>query len=193
MDRKEYLTCLARMIADARDAETDGGNRVQSRLPAVLRSLRATYLSLAAGLPLGAVAGEGFLLEITARGTFRLLQGGSLVPAHSAYLQFLFRSAGVALPLGRTILLDAELAKEAVEDGLWSIGLRQAIAERRRTNLARAMADRHGSARLADLPALRALESTIDRLAEMKVDLVAASLAADSLLERRTGPDSEVA
>jgi hypothetical protein len=193
MDRKEFLAALAGLTAQALFTE---GERPPESHAAVLRSVRATYLAVAAGLPLEAVAGDGFLLEVTHRGLFQLFQGRTLVPAHSTHLQFIFRASRITLPLGQMILLDAELAKETIEDALWSIGLRQAVAERRRTHLTRAMAQGRAPRRSADLQFLRALEAAIDRLAQTKVDLLAASLAADMILERRSPrpePDSEVA
>lgn len=189
MERKEVLAGLAKLIAVARTREEAplGSDPSRAHVQAVVRSLRATYLSLAAGLPLTAVAQEGFLLDVSARGTFRLLQAGATVPVHTAYLQFLFRAAGVVLPSGQTYLLDPELAQEAIEDSLWSVGLRLAIEERKRVHLARTVSDR-SRASLVD--------ATLARLAEMKLHLVGASLVATTLLERRAGrpePGTEVA
>jgi hypothetical protein len=193
MDRKDFLATLARLTSEARQAEVDHPSGSHA---AVLRSLKATYLAFAAGLPLPAVAADGFRVDVTARGAVQLFQGECLLPTPSTYLQFVFRRSGITLPPGHAFLLDAELAKEAIEDSLWSIGLQQAVAERRRTALLRALAEGRTLGRAADLEVLRTLEASIDRLSQMKVDLVAASLAADTLLDRRlerVEPDTEVA
>jgi len=172
MDVRTELATLARqiesakMLADLQNGRKDGVDR------AVLRTLRVTYLALSEGLDPVKDAGHLFTLYVTRRGDYALAQGGLPVPVNEPYLVYLFWSAGVELIPGQRILLEPDLAKDAIEEALRVVALEQALAERGRVRLG---PDPDGQQRLG---------IRLNLLWERKVELVAASLLAEEYMER---------
>jgi len=183
METGRLLATLARQIDLARRrADLDEG-RSELGL-ALFHSLRVTYLALSTGLDPRRDASHLFLLTVSHTGEHLLLQGGQPVPVNSPYLASLFWSAGIDLVPGQTLLLEAEIAKNAVEEALGGLALEQALAGR---DLSRNREGIDGCLTLppqSDLDALRAAEERSNLLWDRKIELVAASLVADEYLER---------
>jgi hypothetical protein len=167
MDSRSALATIARQVEAARIlAGFDGRRRDPSGIvPAVLRTLRVTYLALSAGLDPGQDASHLFVLRVSSTGDHTLTQGGRSVRVNAPYLAYLFWTAGVDLLPGQILFLEPDLAKDAVEEALGLLALEQACLERERMR------------RRDDAEALR-------RLWDRKIELLAASLLADEYLER---------
>src|SRR6185436_9009029 len=174
MDNRSALATIARQIETAKIlAGFDGRRRVASGIvPAVLRTLRVTYLALSAGLDPGKDANHLFTLQVSRTGHHALPQGGRPVPVNAPYLAYLFWIAGVELLPGQILFLEPDLAKDAVEEALSLLALEQACLERERLR------------RRDDPEALRRLELRGNLLWDRKIELLAASLLADEYLER---------
>ena len=151
---------------------------------ALFHSLRTTYLAISTGLDPWKDAGPLFLLTVTNTGEHLLLQGGQPVPVNSPYLAGLFGSAGIDLLPGQLLLLEPELAKDAVEEALGSLALEQALADRERCRRREALDDALTLPPQEELDLLRSAEERSHLLGDRKIDLIAASLVADDTLER---------
>jgi len=182
MDPRRLLATLAQQIDITRyRADLDQGRSDLSL--ALFHSLRVTYLAISTGLDPRKDAGHLFLLTVSGSGEHLLLQGGQPVPVNSPYLASLFWSVGIELLPGQILLLESEIAKDAVQEALGGLALEQALADRdlcrRREALDHALA-------------LRVAEERSNLLWDRKIELVAASLVADEYLERARallGPD----
>ena len=155
-----------RMLADLQNGRTDGVSR------AVLRTLRVSYLAVSAGLDPRTDANHLFTLKVTSAGDYSLTQGGLAVPVNAPYLAYLFWTAGVELIPGQILFLEADLAKDAIEEALGVLALEQAFAQRERLRLR------------AEPDALQRMEIRTTLLWDRKVELVAASLLAEEYIER---------
>lgn len=170
MDMKKLLATIAQQIEIAKlHAELE---RPRGGLDPILRSLRVTYVALSSGLDPWRDALHLFVLSVGPTGEHELLQGGQPVPVNAPYLSYLFWTAGVELLPGQIVLLEPELAKDAIEDALGVLALGLALIERER------------QARRSDPEALRTLELRARRLLDRKSDLISASLVAEEFLER---------
>ncbi len=180
MDLRRVLSTLAQQIEVTRNAsETEEAHAGLIR--ALFHSFRVTYLALSTGLDPRKDAGHLFTLHVTDAGLPLLLQGGQPVPVNSPFLAELLWTAGVEPLPGQTLLLEAEIAKAAVEEALGGLALEQAQADRER-------------AQERDPDALAALETKRNLLWDRKIELVAASLIANEYLERPTAdPEQEAA
>ena len=191
MDPRRLLATLAQQIDITRyRADLDQGRSDLSL--ALFHSLRVTYLAISTGLDPRKDAGHLFLLTVSGSGEHLLLQGGQPVPVNSPYLASLFWSVGIELLPGQILLLESEIAKDAVQEALGGLALEQALADRdlcrRREALDHALALPSDG----DLEALRVAEERSNLLWDRKIELVAASLVADEYLERARallGPD----
>ena len=175
METRSLLTTIARQIDTARnhagieERRSDGAGFTG----AVLRSLRVTYVALASGLDPLKDATHLFILKLSATGDPVLLQADQPVPVDAPYLAYLFWTAGVELVPGEVLLLDPELAKEAIEEALGVVALEQAFTERERMRQA-----------LEDVDTLQVLENRASVLWDRKIELIAACLVADEYVER---------
>jgi hypothetical protein len=172
MDAQTGLATLARQIESAKALMEVQGRRPNGVDAAVLRTLRVTYLALSAGLSPWLDGKDLFTLRVTPPGDYSLAQGGLAVPVNSPYLAYLFWTAGVELPIGQVLYLDAELAKDAIEEALGVLALEQACTERERLE------------QRDDPEALWRLVVRAKLLWERKTELVAASLLAEEYMER---------
>lgn len=174
MDTRSVLATIARQIDSARILAGFDGRKCDASgiVPAVLRTLRVTYLALSAGLDPHKDANHLFIVRVTPTGEHCLTQGGLPVPINSPYLAYLFWTAGVELVAGQILFLEPDLAKDAVEEALSTLALEQACLERERL------------CRRDDIEALRGLDLRANLLWDRKIELVAASLLADEYLER---------
>ena len=183
MEIGRLLATLARQIDIARRRpDYEEGRSELAR--AVFHSLRVTYLALSTGLDPRKDASHLFLLTVSHTNEHLLLQGGQPVPVNSPYLASLFWTAGIDLLPGQTLLLEAEIAKDAVEEALGSLALEQALAERELSRLKETLDDALLLPSQGVLDALRAAEERSNLLWDRKIELVAASLVADEYLER---------
>jgi hypothetical protein len=180
MELRRLLSTLAQQIEVTRNAsETEQAHA--GLLRALFHSFRVTYLALSTGLDPRRDASHLFTLHVTDAGLPLLMQGGQPVPVNAPFLAELFGTAGVEPLPGQTLLLEAEIAKAAVEEALGGVALEQALADRDR-------------AQQRDPDALAALEMKRNLLWDRKSDLIAASLVADEYLERATAdPEQEAA
>jgi hypothetical protein len=174
METRNALASLARQIEAARIlAGFEGRKREFSGVgPAVLRTLRVTYLALSAGLDPWRDASHLFILKVNSRGDHALTQGDLPVPVNAPYLAYLFWTAGVDLLRGQVLFLEPELAKDAVEEALSLLALEQAVLERERL--------RH----VGKVETLRRIEARARLVWDRKIELVAASLLAEEYMER---------
>lgn len=196
MDMKALLSALARQMDTARNHAGIGERRGddENNAGAVLRTLRVTYLALSTGLDPWKDAGHLFILTVNPTGEHVLSQGGVPVPVNSVFLAYLLWTAGVELVPGQLLLLEPELAKEAIEEALGILALEQAFTERERVRRRALIEEALALPRREDVDALHAAESRASVLWERKIELVAASLIADEYLERAralNGPDTE--
>lgn len=174
MDTRRALETLARQIDAVRVLSGFEGRKWESSGvgPAVLRTLRVTYLALSAGLDPWTDAGHLFILKVNSAGHHALTQGGLPVPVNAPYLAYLFWTSGVELLHGQILILEPDLAKDAVEEALGVLAREHAFVERERL--------RHPH----DAATLRRLEGRARLLWDRKIELVAASLLAEEYLER---------
>ena len=182
MDARSALATLARQIEAAKVLAGFEGRKSESSGvgPAVIRTLRVTYLALSAGLDPWKDANHLFTLKVNSTGDHDLTQGGLPVAINAPYLAYLFWTSGVELLPGQILFLEPDLAKDAVEEALGVLALEQAFLERERL--------RHPG----DPETLRRLEVRAHLLWDRKIELVAASLLAEEYLERTralTGPE----
>lgn len=183
MESRRLLSALARQIEIAR-RKPDGAEGSDPLRLAVFRSLRLTYLAISTGLDPRKDAGRLFTLTVSHTGEHLLLHGGQPVPVNAPYLASLFWSAGIELVAGQTLLLETEIAQDAVEEALGRLALEQALADRDRLRRREALDDGLVLPPQKDLEALRVAEERADELWDRKIELVAASLIADESLER---------
>jgi hypothetical protein len=174
MDLRSALATIARQIESARIlAGFEARKRDSSGVgPAVLRTLRVSYLALSAGLDPRRDASHLFILKVSSTGDHALTQGGLPVPVNAPYLAYLFWTSGVELLPGQILFLEPDLAKDAAEEALGVLALEQAFLERERLR------------RPDDAEALRRLEVRARLMWDRKIELVAASLLAEEYLER---------
>jgi len=197
METGRLLATLARQIDVARRrADVDPGRSGLGL--ALFHSLRVTYLALSTGLDPRKDASHLFLLTVSHTGEHLLLQGGQPVPINGSYLASLFQAAGIDLLPGQTLLLEAEIAKNAVEEALGGLALEQALAGRELSRRQEALESALTLPPQSDLDTLRAAEERSNLLWDRKIELVAASLVADEYLDRTRDllgpedPDKEV-
>lgn len=186
MESKRLFATLALQIEAARN-QTDLGDDAgpdASVVGAILRSLRLTYLALSSGLNPWKDVTQSFVLEVTADGDIRLYHADHPVSIDGVHLEQLFETAGVDLRPGQILLLDAELAKRAIEEALGKLALEQAIAEHARDQRKAVIDEALTMPYEDDVEALQTLERQTSELWERKIELVAASLVADEILER---------
>jgi hypothetical protein len=183
MDVRRSLATLARQIDIVRRrGDTDDARPDLTR--AIFVSLRTTYLAISSGLDPAKDASHLFLVTLNPQGEPLLLQGGQPVPVNALHLTGLFSGAGLDLLSGQTLLLEPELAKEAVEEALGRLALEQALAERERCRRKEVLDDALTLPPQEDLDALRDAEERSNVLWDRKIELLAASLVADEYLER---------
>ena len=183
MESRRLLNALARQIDLARRL-ADSPEAPDDLRRAVFHSLRLTFLAISTGLDPRKDAGQLFTLTVSHTGEHLLLHGGQPVPVNASYLASLFWSAGIELVAGQHLLLETELAKDAVEEALGRLALEQALADRDRLRRREAVDDGLALPPQKDLEALRLAEERADELWDRKIELVAASLIADESLER---------
>jgi hypothetical protein len=168
---------VARHQADLEESRSELG-------PALLHSLRTTYLAISTGLDPRKDAGHLFILTVLPTGEHLLLQGGQPVPVNSPYLAALFGSAGIDLLPEQLLLLEPELAKDAVEEALGGLALEQALADQDRSRRLEMLDNALTLPPQEDLDLLRGAEERSNLLWDRKIELVAANLVADEYLER---------
>jgi hypothetical protein len=173
MDIRQALSTLARQI-DLTRARSEQETLHAGLTRAIFRSFRVTYLALSTGLDPWKDASHLFMLLLTDTGLPLLTQEGQPVPVNTSFLVDLFRSAGVDLLPGQTLLLEPEIAKAAIEEALGGIALEQAQADRDTAHL---------GARKDD-GARAALETRRNLLWDRKVELIAASFVAEEYLSQ---------
>src|SRR5579872_4611186 len=131
MDAGRQLATLAKQIdAARRQADVDEG-RADLRL-AVVHSLRTTYLAISTGIDPRRDAAHLFIVLVSQAGEHFLLQGGLPVPINGTHLASLFAASGVELIPGQMLLLEPQLAKEAIEEALRGLALQQALVDQER-------------------------------------------------------------
>jgi len=174
MEHEEMLSLIARQIDEARlrGALLKRMGEDCGQAQSILEALRFTYWARSVGLdPLWDFPGA-FVLEVSPWGEAGLRQDGRSVPIFGPYLEYVFSSAGIELRPGQVLLLDPGLAKQVIEEALGRIAREQAFLTWE-TSL-------QGPGQLAET-------------LETKIELVAASLAADDLIERqKRGEDDPV-
>jgi hypothetical protein len=186
MEMKVLLSTIARQIDTAKNhagIEERRGEGAGS-IAAILRSLRVTYLALSTGLDPWRDASHLFILRVSPLGEHTLNQGGQPVPIDAPYLAYLFWTAGVELLPGQVLLLEPELAKDAIEEALGAVALEQAFTDRERTVRRAALDSAISLPPQEEIDALHALEIRSNVLWDRKIELVAACLVADEYLER---------
>lgn len=183
MDSRRLLATLARQIDASRRQAARGDGRGDLVLP-LFHSLRVTYLAISTGLDPQKDASHLFILSVSHTGEHLLLQGGRPVPINGPYLASLFSNAGIELVPGQFLLLEPELAKDAIEEALGGLALAQALVDRDRSRRQERIDDTLALPPQEDLDALRAAEERANQLGDRKIELVAASLVADEYLER---------
>ena len=186
MESKRLFATLALQIEAARNQGDLGDEEGPEScvVPAILRSLRVTYLALSTGLDPWRDALQSFVLEVSAAGDHVLLHAGMPIPVDGFHLEQLFEKGGIELRPGQILLLDAELARTAIEEALGELALEQALAERARAQRRAAIDEALNIPNEEDLDALQELERRTSALWERKIELVAASLVAEEILER---------
>jgi hypothetical protein len=197
MELKSLLATIARQIETTRNhagIEERRGEGTGS-IAAVLRSLRVTYVALSTGFDPWKDANHLFLLRISGTGEHLLMQGGQPVPVNGPFLAYQFWTAGIELVPGQILLLEPELARDAIEEALGQLALEQAFTERDRQKRRAAIEEAITLPRQEEVDALQSAESRADLLWDRKIELVAASLVADEYLERSRAldPDMEAA
>jgi hypothetical protein len=197
MEMRNLLSGIARQIETARNhagIDERRGEGVGS-IDAIFRSLRVTYLALSTGLDPWKDANHLFILCVSESGGHQLLQGGMPVPVNAPFLAYQFWTAGVELMPGQILLLEPELAKDAIEEALGQLALEQAFNERDRLKRRAALEEALALPPQEEVDALQDAESRANILWDRKIELVAASLVADEYLERSRAldPDMEAA
>jgi hypothetical protein len=191
MDAGKQLAMLAKQIDVARRrADVDEG-RPDLRL-AIVHTLRTTYLAISTGLDPRKDAAHMFIVLVSHTGEHFLLQGGLPVPINGTHLASMFAASGIELVPGQMLLLEAALAKEAIEEALGGLALQQALADQERCRRRDALDDALALPPQGDLDALRQAEECSNVLWDRKIELLAASLLAEEYLERAralTAPD----
>jgi hypothetical protein len=194
---KSLLSTIARQIETVRNHAGIEERRGEGNgsIAAILRSLRVTYLALSTGLDPWKDANHLFILRISEAGDHLLLQGGQPVPVNGPFIAYQFWTAGIELAPGQILLLEAEVAKDAIEEALGQLALEQAFTERDRLQRRSAIEEALALPRQEEVDALQSVESRANLLWDRKIELVAASLVADEYLERSRAldPDSEAA
>jgi len=187
------MSTLARQIDGARNhaalASHRGGD--DALHDEVLRSLRSTFLVLSAGLDPEKDAPHLFLLSVSECGEHRLSQDGATIPVNAPFLAYLFWTAGVDLAPGQFLFLEPELAKAAIEEALGRTALEQAFADREWVSRRTAMATSIALPGSEEIDSLRALETRANLLWDRKIELIAASLIADEVVERSAAADPQ--
>ncbi|MBV8879977.1 MAG: hypothetical protein JO332_08445 [Planctomycetaceae bacterium] len=183
MEAPRLLAILAKQIDVARRlaAREDDPDTLSH---ALFQSLRVTYLAITTGLDPRKEVQHLFILAVSHTGEALLLQGGQPVPINSPYLASLFWTAGIELLPGQMLLLEPELAKDAIEEALGGLALEQALADRERCRRRERLDDALSLPPQEDLDALREAEERSTLLWDRKIELLAASLVADEYLER---------
>lgn len=186
MEMKTLLATIARQIETAKNHSGLEARRGEdeSRTGAILRSLRITYLALSTGLDPWRDASHLFLMRVSPAGDYVLMQGGTTIPVDSPYLAYQFWRSGIELAPGQILLLEPELAKDAIEEALGVVALEQAFAERELLNRRSTLEVAFVLPGEEEIAALRAVEDRINLLWDKKIELIAASLLADEYLER---------
>ncbi|HXX92150.1 MAG TPA: hypothetical protein VEN81_00860 [Planctomycetota bacterium] len=157
------LALIARQIEAAR-FELDLRRRLGEDLGLVrgiLSGLRLTFLATSVGLEPRRDLCPGFALEVQPGGEMVLFHDGQPVPVFGPYVGYIFSAAGVDLEIGQSLLVEPELAKDFIEEALGRLAREQAWLE------------------------WEFAASGLAEVWERKIELVAASLAADALMERR--------
>ena len=197
MEARRQLATLAKQIDVARRrVDVDGGRADLHR--AVVHTLRTSYLALSTGLDPRKDAAHLFIVTVSHTGDTLLLQGGLPVPINGTHLASLFGASGVELVPGQMLLLEPELAKEAIEEALRSLAPEQSLADRERCRRRDALDDALALPPQGDLDALRDAEERSNLLWDRKIELLAASFVAEEDLERARAlrapesPESEV-
>ena len=191
MDARRQLATLARQLDVARRRVDVEESRADLHL-ALLNSLRTTYLAISTALDPRKDAVQLFLLTVLPGGEHLLLQGGQPVPVHGPHLASLFGASGIELLPGQFVLLEPEIAKDAIEEALRGLALEQALADRERHRRREALDDALALPSQGDVDALRDAEERSNVLWDRKIELLAASLVAEEYLERAralTAPD----
>jgi hypothetical protein len=187
MNMAPQLSMLAGQIACAKTRLE--GAKMEARdfatLKSVVRSLRLTYAAQSAGLVPKGRTSPGFVLETDDHREPLVYHGSSEVPVNGAYLKHVLSQAGVELAIGETLLLDAALVQDLIEESLGQLAFEQASVESRKAALEANMPRQH-ELHLESARALASAESSVAEIRRRKVDLVAASLAAADLMEQKT-------
>jgi hypothetical protein len=197
MEASRQLATLAKQIDLVRRRADPSEGRSDLDLP-LIHSLRTTYLAISTGLDPRKDAAHLFILVVSHTGEHLLLQGGQPVPVNGPHLAALFGASGIDLVPGQMLLLEPDLAKEAIEEALGGLALEQALADRERCRRREVLDDALALPPQGDLDAFRQAEERSNLLWDRKIELLAASLVADEYLERARAlaapddPESEV-
>ncbi len=163
MEKEVQLVLIARQIEEARVqvdlARKMGEDPELVRL--ILGGLRLTYLAMSVGLEPRRDMSPGFSMEVLRGGETVLLMDSEPVPVFGPYLEYVFSGAGIELSPGQTLLVEPGLAKHVIEEALGRLAREQAWLD-------------------WEMPS-----GGLGELLEKKLDLVAASLFADDLIERQ--------
>jgi hypothetical protein len=163
VEHEEQLALIARQIEQAR-VQLDLARKMgedPELVRSILAGLRLTYLAKSVGLEPQRDLTPGFSLEVLSGGEAVLLQDGQPVPVFGPYLEYVFSGAGIELGAGQSLLVEPALAKHLIEEALARLAREQAWLE-------------------WETPA-----GGMAEVWEKKVELVAASLIADELIERQ--------
>lgn len=191
MESSRQLATLARQLDIARRRADQDEERSELNR-ALIHSLRTTYLAISTGLDPRKDAAHLFILMVSHTGEHLLLQGGQPVPVNGPHLAALFGASGIDLVPGQMLLLEADLAKEAIEEALGGLALEQALADRERCRRREVLDDALTLPPQGDLDALRSAEERSSLLWDRKIELLAASLLADDYLERARAREAPV-
>lgn len=181
MDTRRLLVLLAGQIdVLRRQGESEPADGLHARLArSFLRSMRTTYLLLSSGLDPRREALDGFVLRFGESGEPVLRHGRLPVPIDGTALVRRLGEAGIELHGLQAVIVEPEFVREAVAAGLQAIGDEQARLSRERGRLSAALQDAPPRARERILLELHRLHALTCELWTRKIELTAASLAAD--------------
>lgn len=181
MDTRRLLVLMAGQIdVLRRQSEAQPAEGLHARLArSFLRSLRTTYLLLASGLDPRREPVGGFVLQIDASGEPVLRHGRLPVPVDGTALYRRLREAGIDLHGLQAVVVEHDLVRQAVVAGLQALGDEQARLARERGRISAELRDALPPARERLLLELHRLHALTSELWTRKIELTAASLAAD--------------
>lgn len=181
MDPRRLMVLLAGQIEVLR-RQSESHPDWQARMAqSVLRGLRTTYLLLSIGVDPLREPFDGFVLEMRDSGEPLLRHGRLPVPVDGAALYRRLRAAGVDLHGELAVVVEPDLVRDAVDDGLRALAGEQARLTRDRDRLSAEIMKSLPRDREDLVLELHRLHAMTGELWARKIELTAASLVVEEM------------